>query len=107
MVGAGPRLDGPLPRSERIDAQADISELREADTSGLDDRIDPWLRGLQILAVLALAGSLAAFWNTLVVWTTRGSSWWARISAPLVFLATAAVVWFIVVGRVLNPNLNF
>ena len=45
----------------------------------LASRLDPWLRLLQVVGVIGLAGTLLVVYNGFRTWTVPGRSWWTRL----------------------------
>lgn len=79
----------------------------EKDVSMLDGRLDIWMRLLQGLSLVAIAGAVLMVWNT---WTLTRSP--QRRWAPLAWAVLAAVsalflVWLLIVGQTLTVSLDY
>jgi CubicO group peptidase (beta-lactamase class C family) len=103
-------------RLVRIVAVADIAvaigwvtllSLVDKNITLLNDVIDPWLRLLQALGIIGIAGGLIGVLNAVVVWARRDASWWAKLSSTLIALATVGVAWLIIGQRLVTVSLEF
>jgi CubicO group peptidase (beta-lactamase class C family) len=65
-------------------------------------RMDPWLRLLQALALLAIVGGVVALWNALRAWGSQSRGVWSKLGETLIALACVAFVALILIGRVLH-----
>jgi CubicO group peptidase (beta-lactamase class C family) len=73
----------------------------------LDDPIDPWLRLLQVLGVLAILGAVVGVWNLVTVWRDGARSWWAKVSSLMLAIALLSAVWFILTLHLITASLQF
>ena len=84
-----------------------VLSLVDKDLSILSDRLDFWLRLLQLGLVLLAFGAAAATWNSVRAFQTRdygwsGKSWLAAIALALLFL-----VWLGLNMGLLTPSLEY
>ena len=81
--------------------------LISKDITILNDPIDPWLRLLQILGVLGIAGGVVGLFNVVMVWRDRGRGWWAKLASVLMAFATIGAAWIIIGQRLVTVSLQF
>ena len=80
---------------------------------GLDDlnlltpKSDPWLHILQVLAALALVGTLIALVNAARAWGSRQRGVWSKLGETLIALATIGMAWVILAGRLLHVGPSY
>ncbi len=68
--------------------------------------LDPWIRTLQIAAILPVLGLLVASWNVwLAIEERRG--WPAIIGSILVAMAMSGLLWVVYLGGLMSWNLNY
>jgi len=68
--------------------------------------MDPWLRVVQLVALLGVVMTPAAVMNAVYAWREpRG--WWRRLNAPIVALSCVALAWFAVALRLLSLHLDY
>jgi len=105
-----------LYRAVRVAAFADLVALAgffvivqsaNSNIAVFDDPLDLWLRVLQLLCLLGVAGAGLAVWNALRVWTEAGRSWWAKTSVTVVTAALLAFVWFVVTLKFVTLSLKY
>ncbi len=84
-----------------------LLSLLFTDIGMLNDPLNPWLRLLQLLALLGVVGAVVACWNVAVVWKDRGRSWWGRTSAVLLALACLDFAWLIILTHLTGPSVDF
>lgn len=77
------------------------------DIASMNDSLDPWLRLLQLLALVGVIGALVACFNAFVVWRDKSRGWWGRLAAVLLALACLDFAWLIVLLRLMGPSLDF
>ena len=65
-------------------------------------RMDPWLRLLQVLALLAIVGAVVALLSALRAWGSRFRGAWSKLGETLIAVACIAFAWLILVGRILH-----
>lgn len=68
--------------------------------------LDPRLRLLQLVGVLAVLGTVAVAIETWRVWR-GGADWWRKISGLALLLASVAAIAFIACWHLLSPSLNY
>jgi hypothetical protein len=72
-----------------------------------DDSLDPLLIAAQVLCIVGALGALIMAANAVVVWSSPGRSWWARLSSTLILLAGVYYAWFVVVWRLARFGLSY
>ena len=78
-----------------------------SDPSLANESLDPWLRLMQVLALVAAVCSAGALANLVQVWRDRGRSWWAKLAGLLIVVALGVVFWVELSIRLFNPSLNY
>ena len=73
----------------------------------LNDPLDPWLRVLQVLAALGLLGALFGVLHLVQVFRSRGTSWWAKVTAVALAFATVSAAWLIIGQQLITKSLEF
>ncbi len=108
--------DALLYRTARLSAALDLAALggfvtiAQASNTQIgifDSPLDPWLRLLQLVCLLGVAGAGLSVWNALRVWTNKDRSWWAKLSVSSQTLALLAFVWFVISLQLVTPSLNY
>jgi hypothetical protein len=75
--------------------------------TGLEDlnvftpKTDPWLHAMQVLAALALLGTVIALVNAIRAWANRQRGVWSKLGETLIALACLGLAWLILAGRLL------
>jgi CubicO group peptidase (beta-lactamase class C family) len=77
------------------------------DISMADDRLDIWMRLLQLLSLAAIVGTAAAIGNAYVVARQAPRRWFATLWAILVALSSAYLVWLTISAKLLTLTLNY
>jgi CubicO group peptidase (beta-lactamase class C family) len=72
------------------------------DITMLSDKLNVWLRLLQILAVVGIVGTLVLLYNAFRAWTSPARRIWTKLGESLIALAGVGFVWLVLVGRLLN-----
>jgi CubicO group peptidase (beta-lactamase class C family) len=72
----------------------------------LTDRIDGWLRLLQLFGWIGMAGALFAVYKAISEWRTARSVW-LKMSESVVALACLSTVWFAIAFHLLSWDLHF
>jgi hypothetical protein len=74
--------------------------------AGLHIGLDPWIRLLQFIGLLCVAGAVAAVWNA---WTTcrGGQAWWAKVCSVALALAMLDIIWFSFAFSLISTGLNY
>ena len=73
----------------------------------LTPKSDPWLRILQVLAALALVGTLIALVNAARAWGSRQRGVWSKLGETLIALSCIGVAWIILAGRLLHVGPSY
>jgi CubicO group peptidase (beta-lactamase class C family)/uncharacterized Tic20 family protein len=73
----------------------------------IGEGINPWLTTAHILGSLAVAGLIAMTIAAIRSWKLAGLSWWARVHATLLCLASILFLSFAVWAHLLSPSLRF
>ena len=76
------------------------------DVAALNRQLDPWMRLLQIVGWLGIAGLVVTLDNLVRAWETR-RWWWARWWDTAVALASIAFVWFLFNWHLLHWRLMY
>lgn len=84
-----------------------VFTLIEKDLTALDDRLDIWMRLLQLILVAAIVGAAAAIWNAWTVAKTPGRHWVQKVWAVLIALSAAFLVWFCLDMGLFTTSLNY
>jgi hypothetical protein len=84
-----------------------IAQSANTNLGIFDDPLDLWLRLLQLLCLLGVAGAALAVWNAVEVYRDGARSWWAKTSATIIALALLSFVWFVVSLQLVTPSLNY
>ena len=84
-----------------------ILTFLQKDLTLLDDRLDIWMRLLQLILVAAIVGTVAAIWNAYNVFRAPGRHRIATIWATAVALAAAFLVWVSLDAGLLTTSLNY
>ncbi len=83
-----------------------ISQLG-GNAAAFDGRLDGWMRFIQLLIILAIAGTMGAIWNAVLVARRPGRHRFATGWGVLVALAAIYLVWFALDVKLLTAGLNF
>jgi hypothetical protein len=71
------------------------------------DRLQPWLRLMQGLSLLAIVGALLAAWSGLRVWASRARGVWSKLGETLIALACMGMAWLVLAGGLLHVGSTF
>jgi len=77
------------------------------DIGRLTEKLDMWLRLLQILAILGALGTVVAIGNALRTWSRAGRWWWTKLEESLLAAACLGFVWLGFVLHVFHFNLRY
>jgi CubicO group peptidase (beta-lactamase class C family) len=77
------------------------------DLNLLTPKTDPWLHLLQVLAALALVGTLIALVNAARAWGSRQRGVWSKIGETLIALSCVGIAWIILAGRLLHVGPSY
>jgi hypothetical protein len=69
--------------------------------------MDIWYRLLNVVALVAAAGTILVFINTVRTWKNPVRGIWTKLGECLVALACIGYLWILVAGRLLYFNLNY
>jgi CubicO group peptidase (beta-lactamase class C family) len=73
----------------------------------LTSRADGWFRLLQILALLAAAGTLVYLYNLYKSWSGDSRWFWTKLVDGMLALASLGFLWIIWIGNLLHFSLKF
>jgi CubicO group peptidase (beta-lactamase class C family) len=73
----------------------------------LTNKMDPWLRLVQIIALVGLIFVIAAIAHLIATWRTEGVRWWSRLVETVIVLACFAYIWCVVSWNMLHWSLNY
>ena len=79
----------------------------DKDLTALNGGMDNWMRLLQLLLILAIAGTALAIWNAYCVVTSPGRHRVASIWAILIALSAAFLAWLALNLGLLTASLNY
>ena len=77
------------------------------DLTALNGGLDPWMRLLQLVLIVAILGTIAAIWNAIVVARGPGKHVLATIWAVLIALSAVFFAWLCLDLGLLTASLNF
>jgi hypothetical protein len=77
------------------------------DLTALNGGLDIWMRLLQLVLIVAIAGTAAAIWNAWMVTSAPGRHRLATVWAVLIALAAAFLVWLCLDLGLLTASLNY
>ena len=84
-----------------------IFALFVKDITILNDSLDPWLRLLHVLGVLAFVGGAIGLLNLFQVWRDNSRSWWAKFTSAILALAMLGMAWLVVALRLVTASLQY
>jgi CubicO group peptidase (beta-lactamase class C family) len=84
-----------------------VRALANLDLAVLSSRMDQYLRGFQLLALLVVIGTGFVLWRCFAGWRTREGSVWHRIALTLLSLSLLATVLIIASYHLLAIDLSF
>jgi CubicO group peptidase (beta-lactamase class C family) len=76
------------------------------DVAALNEQLDPWMRLLQVVGWLGIAGLVVTLDNLVRVWETP-RWWWTRLWDSAIALASIAFVWFLFTWHLLHWRLMY
>ena len=71
------------------------------------DRHDGWLRFVQLLFLIGLAGAIVAAYDGYRLWRSARKRFWSTSYTAGLFLASVIFVWFAVASRILQISLKY
>jgi hypothetical protein len=78
-----------------------------SDPSRANPGLDPAMRLMQVLALIAASLSLGAVANLVLVWRDGTRSWWARLAGVLIVAALGLVFYVELAIRLFSPSLRY
>jgi CubicO group peptidase (beta-lactamase class C family) len=78
-----------------------------SDLTALNGPLDIWMRLLQLVLIVAIAGTVLAIWNAWTVARAPGRHWRATVWAVLIALSALFLVWLSLDVGLLTASLNF
>jgi hypothetical protein len=72
------------------------------DITMFSPKLDPLLRVLQVMGVVAVAGTLVVLYNAFRAWSSRERRVWSKLGESLIALACLGFVWLVFVGKLLH-----
>jgi CubicO group peptidase (beta-lactamase class C family) len=75
--------------------------------SFFSDRIDWWLRVLQLLFVIGFAGAIFVIYARYRAWTSTSKRLWAGLYSAGLLLASVIFMWFTVASRIVQLSLKY
>jgi CubicO group peptidase (beta-lactamase class C family) len=72
-----------------------------------DPSLTPLLVICKGLCMLGLLGVFVEAWNTMTVWRTAPSSWWAKTSSVLILFGGVGFAWFTLTLKLAVPSLAY
>jgi hypothetical protein len=76
------------------------------DVAALNQQLDPWMRLLQVVGLLGIAGLVITLDNLVRAWETP-RWWWIRLWDTGIALASIAFVWFLFNWHLLHWRLMY
>jgi hypothetical protein len=73
----------------------------------LNNRLDAWLRLLQVFGWIGLVGTVLALWSACRSWADRTRWLWTKIHDTLIALACLVFAWLLVFCNCLNLSLKY
>jgi CubicO group peptidase (beta-lactamase class C family) len=84
-----------------------ILTVINSDLTALNGPLDIWMRLLQLVLIVAIAGTVLAIWNAWTVAKAPGRHWRATLWAVLIALSAVFLVWLSLNAGLLTASLNF
>jgi len=75
--------------------------------SVFSERLDPWLRLLQLCFVVGITGTIAMLYGTYRLWRSSSKSLWTTIYSAGLVLASFLFIWFVAASRILQSSLKY
>jgi hypothetical protein len=73
----------------------------------LTNKMDGWLRLVQIVALIGLIFVITAIAHLLATWSAAGLRWWSRVLESVIVLACFGYVWCVFSWNMLHWSLNY
>lgn len=74
--------------------------------TAFSDRLDPWLRVIQLLFIVGILATIAMLYGSYKLWRTAVGVWTTIYTAGLV-LASIVFLWFAAVSRIVQSSLKY
>ncbi|MEO8449777.1 MAG: serine hydrolase domain-containing protein, partial [Gemmatimonadota bacterium] len=74
--------------------------------ASFDPKLDPWIRLVHLIGVMAVAGAAISWWSVWVTWRRPGSIG-SKAFSLIVALALADLVWFSFAFNLISARLNY
>jgi len=74
--------------------------------ASFDPKLDPWIRLVQFIGLLAVAGAVLSWWSVWASWRRPGSIG-SKAFSLIVALALADLVWFSFAFNLISARLNY
>ncbi len=84
-----------------------LLQFLSSDLSVLDNRLDIWMRLLQLLLIGAIVGTAVAIWNAWTIATAPGRHRFATLWSIVIAIAAVFLVWLSIDVGLLTPSLNY
>jgi hypothetical protein len=88
-------------------AWAAYGSFAEKQLSLLSDSFDPWMRGMELLGLIGVLGTLLAVYNCVKAWGSPSRWLWSKIGETLLALACLSLTWFVFQWHMLALSLNY
>jgi len=75
--------------------------------SVFSERLDPWLRLVQLLFVIALLSTIAMLYASYRLWRSSGRGLWITIYTAGLVLAAFTFIWIVASSRIVQASLNY
>jgi CubicO group peptidase (beta-lactamase class C family) len=75
--------------------------------ASLNSGLDPWFYFLEVIALAGAVGTPLVFYAAFRSWRTRETELWMKLHETLLAMACLGFVWFVVVGHLVDFNLNY
>ncbi len=75
--------------------------------SVFSERLDPWLRIVQLLFLIGLLGSVAMLYASYRLWRSSSRGLWTTIYSAGLVLASILYIWFVAGSRILQISLKY
>ncbi|PYX51716.1 MAG: serine hydrolase [Acidobacteria bacterium] len=72
-----------------------------------NERLDPWLRCLQVLFVIGLIDAIAMIYACFRLWRTSSRGIWTTIYSAGLVLASLVFIWIVVSGSIVQLSLKY
>jgi len=77
-----------------------------SNVQAMDAAFDPVLRGLQVLGLIGVAGTVFPVYQAATAWRSP-QPWWTKLTDVLLVLACLSLIWFIVSLKLITVGLNY